>query len=437
LAGLVSWIFVSAPAVGANLFVSDELTDQVLEYNGTTGAFITDFVPAGSGGLNGPIGLVFGPNGNLFVSSFFTSQVLEYNGTTGAFVTDFVSSGSGGLSAPWGLVFGPNGNLFVGTSSIPQVQEYNGTTGAFITQFVSVGGSGPTGLAFGPNGNLFVSSNRGGGAGNRPFSQVQEYNGTTGAFITDFVSNSPPGAQNLVFGPNGNLFVAVNGGVLEYNGTTGAFITDFVSGVNPLGLVFGPNGNLFVSTFGDQVLEYKGTTGAFITDFVSAGSGGLEAAAFLTFGPQISVPEPATLSLLGLGILSIGLARRRGLMRRGDRTGSLAGARPDRLRKDERRRSSGLAGGCPIPDRRVSGASAQRITAMELEARGLQRRCRGGLNLAPVNKVHHGTLCWISWDRSKHGKGDPQGRCTVSMRRGPRRGHLGSEDRLSRSGSAL
>ena len=42
-------------------------TDQVLEYNGTTGAFVTAFVGAGSGGLN-PSDLVFGPNGNLFVS---------------------------------------------------------------------------------------------------------------------------------------------------------------------------------------------------------------------------------------------------------------------------------------------------------------------------------------------------------------------------------
>jgi hypothetical protein len=33
----------------------------VLEYNGTTGAFVGAFVTAGSGGLSRPIGLVFGP----------------------------------------------------------------------------------------------------------------------------------------------------------------------------------------------------------------------------------------------------------------------------------------------------------------------------------------------------------------------------------------
>jgi hypothetical protein len=60
-----------------------------------------------------PTGLVFGPNGNLFVSSgnsgvpSQSDQVLEYNGTTGAFLTAFVTPGSGGLKTPTFLTFGP------------------------------------------------------------------------------------------------------------------------------------------------------------------------------------------------------------------------------------------------------------------------------------------------------------------------------------------
>jgi hypothetical protein len=80
----------------------------VLEYNGTSGNFITAFVAAGSGGLNAPNGLVFGPNGDLFVSSHASNQVLEYNGTTGAFETAFVAAGSGGLSGPACLTFTPS-----------------------------------------------------------------------------------------------------------------------------------------------------------------------------------------------------------------------------------------------------------------------------------------------------------------------------------------
>ena len=98
---------LTAPQARADLLVSSIGSNQVLEYNGTTGAFVKAFVSAGSGGLNKPYGLVFGPNGNLFVSSASTNNVLEYNGTTGAFITDFVSPGNGGLNGPSFLVFTP------------------------------------------------------------------------------------------------------------------------------------------------------------------------------------------------------------------------------------------------------------------------------------------------------------------------------------------
>ena len=44
-----------------------------------------DFVDAfaSGGGLNGPIGLVFGPDGDLYVSSLRTDEVVRYDGSTG------------------------------------------------------------------------------------------------------------------------------------------------------------------------------------------------------------------------------------------------------------------------------------------------------------------------------------------------------------------
>ena len=103
------------PRAGAtDLFVSSLNSNSVLQYNGTTGAFINAFVPFSSGGLLEPEGLTFGPNGNLFVSSFGTNSVLQYNGTTGAFINVFVPSSSGGLDGPTYLTFGP---------SVPSVPE--------------------------------------------------------------------------------------------------------------------------------------------------------------------------------------------------------------------------------------------------------------------------------------------------------------------------
>jgi hypothetical protein len=99
-----------ASAQAAELLVGNVNTDQVLRYDGTTGAFLDAFVAAGSGGLSLPGGLVFGPDGALYVSSRITQQVLCYNGTTGAFLNVFVAAGSGGLNIPSFLTFGPRGS---------------------------------------------------------------------------------------------------------------------------------------------------------------------------------------------------------------------------------------------------------------------------------------------------------------------------------------
>jgi hypothetical protein len=52
--------------------------------------------------------MAFGPNGNLFVASELGNAVLEYDGTSGAFVSEFVVAGSGGLSEPTFIIFGPS-----------------------------------------------------------------------------------------------------------------------------------------------------------------------------------------------------------------------------------------------------------------------------------------------------------------------------------------
>ena len=53
-----------ASAQAAELLVGNVNTDQVLHYDGTTGAFLDAFVAAGSGGLNIPSFLTFGPRGS-------------------------------------------------------------------------------------------------------------------------------------------------------------------------------------------------------------------------------------------------------------------------------------------------------------------------------------------------------------------------------------
>lgn len=137
-----------------NIYVAGGDGKDVLEFNGTTGAFIKEFVAAGSGGLTSARGVAFGPDGNLYVTSFGTNQVLEYNGTTGAFIGSFAqATGScSGLSSPRDLTFGPNGNLFVSSFGSGDVFEFNSSTGACVSDFIPAGTGGlggPTFLLFG------------------------------------------------------------------------------------------------------------------------------------------------------------------------------------------------------------------------------------------------------------------------------------------------
>jgi len=175
----------------------------------------------------------------LFVTDL-TDRVNRYNGETGEFIDIFVDGSEYDIHIfPFGLVFDYDSNLYV-TDTNNGVARFNGTTGEFIDVFASGGGTEhPQDLVFGPDGNLYVS--------NSGTDNVLRYNGTSGAFIDVFANgNGLSFPMGLAFGPDGNLYVANSGmsNVLRLNGTTGAFIDIFTSGhdmLAPLFLTFSPS----------------------------------------------------------------------------------------------------------------------------------------------------------------------------------------------------
>jgi formylglycine-generating enzyme required for sulfatase activity/streptogramin lyase len=295
------------------LLVASCLSNNVLRYDGTTGAFLGIF--ASGGGLSGPVGITFGPEGNLYVASEANSCVIRYDGRTGAFIDKLIDGIGQPTNLTHALRFGPDGNLYVTGQHNKSIRRYDGKTGKYIDEFVPAGRGGltiPEDLVFGPDGNLYIAS-----TSNRC---VLRFNGKTGAFIDAFVPSGRGGlemAEGLAFGPDGNLYVSspgkTNNRVLRYDGKTGeplpaqgqtgaVFIPDGSGGLTfPIGLVWGPDGYLYVCNRNSRpnndnphgsILRYNARTGEFIDVFVPRGSGGLDSPTFCMFVKRVKTKVP-------------------------------------------------------------------------------------------------------------------------------------------------
>ncbi len=50
---------------------------------------------------------------DMLVGGYFDNTVRRFDGTTGASKGNFVAPGAGGLSGPTGFAFGPDGNFYI------------------------------------------------------------------------------------------------------------------------------------------------------------------------------------------------------------------------------------------------------------------------------------------------------------------------------------
>ncbi len=260
---------------------------------------------------------------SVYIGDVANNTVKRYGAKTGEFQGVFVKSGNG-LDGPRGLLFGPDGDLVLVNQNVNQafageVFEYNGQ-GDFSRVLVSHldPNSNPNVHApFAPRGivrkghRLYVADmgetdrfNPGAPKTENPLPpRVAQYDERTGACLGDLTYDGfalkCPGrategscvqwsARAVVFGPDGALYVSVMkfvddtnpntlpGRVLRFpnsgHGTGEVFIDGETCNcglARPEGLVFGPDGKLYVTSFrtsaddNDKILIFNGTTGAY------------------------------------------------------------------------------------------------------------------------------------------------------------------------------
>ncbi len=303
------WISLIS-ALRADIFATDQTNNQVLRYDAQSGSLISVFVDV-AGGLNRPIGLAFGGDGNLYVANNGGHGILRFNGSTGAFIDEFVPSGDfSPIRFPYDMVFGPNGNLYVTADAMggpyEHIYEIDKSTGDVLRIFESGANlRTPFDIEFGPQGNLFVVD--------RTRALLQEFHGITGQYIRDVVAQQPNvDPWSFTFEPGGDLLVASNSSsrVHRFDSATGNLIgafDEFVSFSGPDTIALGPGGRAFVYNFNSKRL-----VGVDVDTELELSNFSIPAASHFVFWP---VPEPTTgalsFAILALTVLPRAAARTR------------------------------------------------------------------------------------------------------------------------------
>jgi len=220
-------------------------------------------------GLESPIALTYDSLGTLYVGD---SGLYRYSeGTLELLVPGFPGNLRSLSANPDGLLYA-FGSYGIGTSSIWTVDS-SGQLRQFATGFDDIAG-----ISVGPDGSVFVADDE-----NWAVLRVSPDGGSTSVFAEQIL------ALDVAVSPDGQyVFVAdasdADGRIQRYD-MFGNSLT-IASGIrSPSGLGFAPNGDLFVTSWPHGIYQLSGDL------------------------QGVPIPEPATISLLAIGLVMIGIAR--------------------------------------------------------------------------------------------------------------------------------
>jgi sugar lactone lactonase YvrE len=271
-------LFVNGNLVVASQNSGLKIAGEILQYDGTTGAFQRALVPSTDKKASiAPRGIILGSK--LYVADLVTGvsapgkstgKIRSYDVDSGNFLGDLDIDIKNIDSHPRGIVFGPDDFLYVSVRDLKKdglgghVLRFN-PDGSFDKVFIADdGGVGklnrPEGLVFGPDKNLYITSFR---ANPSDTDSIRIYS-KEGDFInkidldTATVGPDRAYAQALLFGPDGYLFVPISGPIngiytgelRRYNVADGSYESLVAAGLNlklPSYLTFGKTDPKYLS----------------------------------------------------------------------------------------------------------------------------------------------------------------------------------------------
>jgi PEP-CTERM motif len=305
LAALATSQFATAAGV---IYVSDINGAGVGTYDSSTGAYLGLLVATQPGHAD-VSAVATASNGDLYLAEWTTSNtstIYRYN-TAGTLLSTLGNTSDLILD----MSVGPDGNLYTigqtSSSSGTAVHVFSGTTGALLSTPIT-NTSAPDSIEIAPNGNILVGYQ----------GSLFVYN-SSGALLSAI--SIPELSFGMIVAPNGDVYVSGAGSTYGspssiYRCTgcqtgTGSFT---LFGTDPTGgtmydLAFAPGNQLLVaSRFANDILKFDATSGAYLGILAST-QPQQTGPARIALGAS-ATPEPATLLIVGSGLLALAALRK-------------------------------------------------------------------------------------------------------------------------------